>query len=277
MSGPGTSGPGTSGPAVSGPAVSGRQGLVIDHLTLRFGGLEALSDVSLRIAPGTLYSVIGPNGAGKTSLFNCLTGYYRPTSGSVVYGGVDITTRGSADVAALGIRRTFQNIRLFPRLTAAENVLAGAHLRSRSNVLGILLAGPRHRKAERALADEAAQWLAFVGLERYAGERAGELPYGVRKRMEVARALIGQPSMLLLDEPAAGVSSVERDELSDLIRRVSERGVTVVMIEHDVELVMRLATEVAVLDHGRLIAQGPPAEVRRDEAVVRAYMGRKRR
>lgn len=251
--------------------------LEVEDLCLRFGGVEALGGVTLQVPAGDLHAVIGPNGAGKTSLFNCLTGFYRTTSGSVRFRGGDITRMGSADVAALGIRRTFQNIRVFPRLTVVENVLAGAHLRATAGLGAILLGTPGFRRRERELLDDAHRLLAFVGLRAQAGNRAADLPYGMRKRMEIARALTGQPELLLLDEPAAGVSSMERTELSDVIRRVKTSGVTVVMIEHDVELVMQLADIVSVLDHGRLIASGPPQQVREDPTVVRAYMGRKRR
>ncbi len=251
--------------------------LSVRGLSLSFGGVDALAGVSIEIPDRSLFAVIGPNGAGKTSFFNCLTGYYRPSAGSVALDGRDITRLGAAEVAALGIRRTFQNVRVFPKLSARENVLAGAHLRASASVLGTLLGTPRHRRGERVLAEEAERWLDFVGLADKAAVLAGDLPYGMRKRLEVARALIAHPEILLLDEPAAGVSSVEREELASVIRRTAADGVTVVMIEHDVELVMQLAAGVAVLDRGRLLVQGTPEAVRADPRVVEAYLGRRQR
>lgn len=252
-------------------------GLMVQGLSLRFGGLDALADITLEIPDRSLFAIIGPNGAGKTSFFNCLTGYYRPTAGSVWLDGREITRFPAYEVAALGVRRTFQNVRLFPRLSARENVLAGAHLRASTSFFGGLLGTPSMRRKERALAEEADHWLEYVGLGDKGHVLASDLPYGMRKRLEVARALIGQPGALLLDEPAAGVSSVERDELAEVIRRTWDAGVTVVMIEHDVELVMRLASTVAVLERGRLLVEGAPEAVRRDPRVVEAYLGRRQR
>jgi branched-chain amino acid transport system ATP-binding protein len=273
----GAVGPTSASAETSGPLAQAAPALSVEDLTLRFGGLDALAGVSFGVPERSLFAVIGPNGAGKTSFFNCITGYYRPSRGSVCLRGRDITGLPADQVAALGVRRTFQNVRVFPKLSALENVLAGAHLRANANLATALLGTPRARRQERALAEEAEQWLAYVGLGGKADVLAGELPYGMRKRLEVARALIAKPSVLLLDEPAAGVSSVERDELAEVIRRTWREGITVVMIEHDVELVMQLAGTVAVLDHGRLLAVGSPSEVRGDPRVVEAYLGRRRR
>jgi branched-chain amino acid transport system ATP-binding protein len=246
-------------------------------LSLRFGGVNALSDVSLSIEENSLHAIIGPNGAGKTSLFNCLTGYYKPTSGTVTFRGADITRMGAAGVASLGIRRTFQNIRVFPKMTVLENVLAGAHLRASSNLLAIMVGTPGFRRGERDLHEYAMTSLEFVGLGEQATKFAGDLPYGMRKRMELARALIADPKLVLLDEPAAGVSSVEREELTRVIGRIHDNGISVALIEHDVELVMGIATDVTVLDNGRVIASGRPYDVRNNPDVIRAYMGRSRK
>ncbi len=246
-------------------------------LSLQFGGVNALSGVSLSIESNSLHSIIGPNGAGKTSLFNCLTGYYQPTGGSVLFADRDITKMGAADVAALGIRRTFQNIRVFPRMSVLENILAGAHLLAKSNLFSILVGTPGFRRNERSLHERAMASLEFVGLAPQAAKLAGDLPYGMRKRMELARVLIANPKLVLLDEPAAGVSSVEREELSRVISRIHANGICVVLIEHDVELVMEIATDVTVLDNGRVIATGLPHDVRTNPDVIRAYMGRSRK
>lgn len=251
--------------------------LETDHLSLQFGGVNALSDLSIEIDDRALHAIIGPNGAGKTSFFNCLTGYYRPTKGVVRFRGTEVTGLDAARVAALGIRRTFQNLRVFPKMSVLENILAGGHLRATSNLLSITVASPGFRRKERELHGEAMASLEFVGLADQWNNLAGDLPYGMRKRMELARVLIANPVVVLLDEPAAGVSSVEREELARVIRRIHSQGTCVVMIEHDVDLVMEIATDVTVLDNGRVIASGLPQEVRANPDVIRAYMGRKRK
>ena len=248
-----------------------------DQLSLHFGGVAALSELSIAIDEGALHAIIGPNGAGKTSFFNCLTGYYRPTSGAVRFQGTDVTGLDAAKIAALGIRRTFQNIRVFPKMSVLENVLAGGHLRATANLWSITVASRGFRRSERELRQEALASLEFVGLADQWNNLAGELPYGMRKRMELARVLIARPVVVLLDEPAAGVSSVERAELSRVIQRIHAQGTCVMMIEHDVDLVMEIATHVTVLDNGRIIASGMPQDVRNNPDVIRAYMGRKRK
>jgi branched-chain amino acid transport system ATP-binding protein len=244
-----------------------------------FGGLRALDAVDLEVRAGEIAALIGPNGAGKTTLFNCLTGLAVPTAGSVTVrppGGPERELRGLAPhrIAALGLARTFQNIRLFPAMTALENVMVGRHARTRAGVVGAVLRGPRTRAEERAITRDAAALLERVGLGALAHEPAGRLAYGLQRRLEIARALAAEPFLLLLDEPAAGMNPRETAALDELVRRVRDDiGIAVLLIEHDMKLVMGLAERIVVLEYGRRIAAGTPAEVRRDPAVVRAYLG----
>jgi len=247
--------------------------LEVEALALRFGGVSALSDVSLQLFDGEPVGLIGPNGAGKTSLFNCITGFYRATEGRVHFRGHDLTHLRADVIANLGIRRTFQNLRLFPRLSVLENVLTGAHQRADSNLLRVLVGTPGYRSAEERLVDEADALLEFVGVGQYREAPASDLPYGMQKRLELARALIGEPSLLLLDEPAAGLNTFERREYVQLIRQINGRGIGVLMIEHDMDMVMTFARRLIVLDYGKKIAEGTPDEVRHNPAVVTAYLG----
>ena len=253
--------------------------LAIRGLCARFGGLHALDGVDLQVIEGEIAALIGPNGAGKTTAFNCLTGLCRPSAGEVHLlppGGRRRRLDGlSPDrVAACGVARTFQNIRLFPQMTALENVMVGRHVRTRAGVLGALLRGPGTRAEEREIADAARVLLAKVGLESVAGEPAGSLPYGSQRRLEIARALATAPLLLLLDEPAAGMNPRETAALDELIRRLrDEDRVTILLIEHDMRLVMGLAERIVVLESGRLIAAGTPEQIRSNPAVIRAYLG----
>jgi branched-chain amino acid transport system ATP-binding protein len=247
--------------------------LSLDRITRRFGGLIAVDAVDLEVAKGGVTAIIGPNGAGKTTLFNIISGFQAPNAGRVVLDGTDITGRPPEAIAAAGLVRTFQLVQLFQNLTVLENVKVGSHLHTRGGLWSALLRLPRTRAVERAVETRARELLAFVGLDASADEEASALAYGQQRLLEIARALAAGPRLLLLDEPAAGLSVEETRRLAAAIRTIAGGGTTVLLIEHDMKLVMNTADMVAVLDFGRKIAEGPPDAVREDQAVIAAYLG----
>ncbi|HET6533630.1 MAG TPA: ABC transporter ATP-binding protein [Actinoplanes sp.] len=296
-------------PADTGQPEAGRKLLEVDNVTLRFGGVVALDGISFDIHEGEILGLIGPNGAGKTTSFNVMTGVYRPTSGAVRFLGQRVTGRKPHHISQLGISRTFQNIRLFPEMSALENVMVGTDSRHKTSVPGALFrlfrvrpkedelpevtatggivrtwqqvrrafaktfGLSRHILEERAAEDKSLELLRFVGIADRANDVARNLPYGYQRRLEIARALGTEPKLICLDEPAAGFNPAEKEELLDLIRRIRHMGVTVLLIEHDMRLVMGVTDRIVVLEFGRKIAEGPPVEVSRNPRVIAAYLG----
>jgi branched-chain amino acid transport system ATP-binding protein len=248
--------------------------LKAQNISKRFGGLQALSQVSLELNPGSITGLIGPNGAGKTTFFNVLTGLYRPDEGSLEFRGEPLPQGVPHEVARQGLARTFQNIRLFSNMSVLENVMVGRHVRSHSGVLGALFRSGTQRREEAEIAQRARHYLKFVGLEHAAHRVAGTLSYGDQRRLEIARALATEPKLLALDEPAAGMNATERAALGQLIRQIGEEGIAILLIEHDVRWVMQLCEQVLVLDYGQCIAQGSPQVVVKDPRVIEAYLGR---
>jgi branched-chain amino acid transport system ATP-binding protein len=247
--------------------------LRVEGLSKKFGGLNAVEDLSFDIQPGAVYSIIGPNGAGKTTLLNLLSGVYQPSDGRIAFGEHDLTGRAPYEFAGCGIARTFQNLQVFFNMSALENVMVGRYLHERCGIVSALFHSPRLARAERACREEAAEIMHFVGLSNYVSAHSDAMPYGALKRLEIARALATAPKLMLLDEPAAGLNPTEALELDDLIGRLTARGVTVVLVEHNMRLVMGVSDHILVLDYGRKLAEGPALAVRNDPRVIEAYLG----
>lgn len=247
--------------------------LQVEHLMMHFGGIKALNDVNLAVERGSITALIGPNGAGKTTCFNLITGLYRADSGEFRLQEQRYKPQAIDKVAQAGIARTFQNLRLFNEMTVLENVMVGCHLRTRNGLWAAISRHRRARQEEQATREKSHALLEYVGISQFAHYRAGDLSYGHQRRLEIARALATEPKLLALDEPAAGMNAGEKVALRDLLLRIRDSGKTLLLIEHDVKLVMGLCDRMTVLDYGKVIAEGEPAQVRREPAVIRAYLG----
>ncbi|HTZ16866.1 MAG TPA: ABC transporter ATP-binding protein [Dissulfurispiraceae bacterium] len=244
------------------------------NVSKHFGGIKAVEGVSFRIKGNSITSIIGPNGAGKTTLFNCLTGITKPSAGEIHFRDRDISGLPPYEVAKLGIARTFQNIRIFPDMSVIENVMVAQHARIRYGLVSSIIRNNKFRSRESTIRGKAYEFLALAGLEEFAGSLAGNLPYGSRRRLEVARALATEPEIVLLDEPTAGMNPSETQDVMLLIKKIQELGKTVIIIEHDMHLVMGISDWIIVLDHGVKIAEGTPLSVKSDQLVIEAYLGR---
>lgn len=247
--------------------------LEVQDLAISFGGIKAVDGLTFSVRQGEIVSVIGPNGAGKTSAFNCISGFYRPTSGRIVFDGESIIRRKPSYITQRGMARTFQNVRLFKDMNVLENVKTAMHSRLKQNIFDIMLHTPRYRRSEEQCTQDARGWLDFVGFRSDDELLVTQLPYGEQRRVEIARALATQPKLLLLDEPGAGLNYSEKNELMELIRKVRDAGIGIVLIEHDMGLVMQVSERIVVLNYGKEIADGTPQQIKSDPVVIAAYLG----
>jgi branched-chain amino acid transport system ATP-binding protein len=247
--------------------------LKVENLTIKFGGLTAVDNVNFEIEQGAIFGLIGPNGAGKTTCFNMITGVYRPTGGRVIFQGKEIQGMEPFRINVLGIARTYQNINLFKKMTALENTLVGFHTQSKAGLAAAIFRSPGQRKEEASIREKSMEILRFMGLAEKAHLPASSLSYGEQRRLEISRAMASNPSLLLLDEPAAGMNSKEKADLSNTIQRIRDRGITILLVEHDMKLIMKVTHTICVLNFGKKIAQGEPEYIQNHQEVVEAYLG----